>query len=112
MVREDVYDEWGWPGTTKHEEWEQVELSDVMLLAREVPQEAWLDEQEFPVTWTADTADHDRETSAVQPVEDESVIDVSPLDAVESESSADNGHYVNPEGEDEDGSKSSDYDDF
>ena len=24
MVREDVYDEWGWPGTTEHEEWGQV----------------------------------------------------------------------------------------
>jgi hypothetical protein len=68
MVREDVYDEWGWPGTTKHEEWEQIDLSDVMLSAQEVPQEAWLDEQEFPVTWKAD-ADQDRETSAVQPVE-------------------------------------------
>jgi hypothetical protein len=40
-----------------------------MLPAREVPQEAWLDEREFPVTWTTDTEEQDLEASAVQPVE-------------------------------------------
>jgi hypothetical protein len=68
-VREDVYDEWGWPEATEHEEWGQVTLRDVMLPAQDVPQEAWLDEQEFPVTWTTDTEEKDTEASEVQPVE-------------------------------------------
>jgi hypothetical protein len=46
-----------------------------MLPAHEVPQEAWLDEQEFPVTWTADTEEHDEEASAVQPIEMGHILD-------------------------------------
>ena len=54
MVRQDVFDAWGWPAVQEHPEWDRITLEQILNLAEDVAAYLRLDPEEYPVTWTAD----------------------------------------------------------
>jgi hypothetical protein len=51
LVRQDIFDEWGWPTAPPPEDLPSVTLEGVLDRGDKVSRGLWLDEAEFPVSW-------------------------------------------------------------